>query len=68
MHALRFQNIHLRFQVVAHEIHLMLIVFVVRVKRHFRRRERKNQPAVARVHRLKTKNVFEESTVCVCIF
>ena len=46
----------------------MLIVFLTRVACHFGGRQGEDQPAVPRVNRMKTENVFEERAIRVGIF
>src|SRR6266403_1060910 len=59
---------HLRFQAVAHEIEFRRAILSGRVECGFPRRQRKDQPAVARIHRLEPENVAEEGAVRFCIF
>src|SRR5712671_3237095 len=56
------QRGNLSFQIFAHQIELMLIVFSGRA-RDLSRRKGENQPAMSRVHGMKTENVFEEIAI-----
>src|SRR5260221_5031461 len=63
LHSLPFQRFHRRLQIVAHEVELVQVVFLRGMKCNFRGRQRKNEPAMAGVHRGKLENIAKESTV-----
>src|SRR5580658_2635223 len=54
-------------EVVAHEIQLVRPIAVAGMERRLRRRQRKNQPSMARIHRRETKNVPEERPIRIGI-
>src|SRR6266851_1896371 len=63
LHRLPLQRFHRRLQVVAHEVQLVQVALLGRMKRGFRGRQRKNEPATACVHRWEFENIAKESTV-----
>jgi hypothetical protein len=46
----------------------MLVIFVVWMERHFRRRKPKNQSPVPRLEGTKSKNVTKEFAICLRVF
>ena len=67
MNAFGIERGHDRLQIVAHQIKLVLIVFIAGMNRNLRWRQSKNQPAVTRINMMKPQNVFEECAVGVRI-
>src|SRR6266849_2221018 len=63
LNALLRQGSHLGFQAVAHEIEFVGTILIGRVECGFRRRQREDQPAMTRIHRLEPENVTEEGAV-----
>src|ERR1700737_4975474 len=63
LHFLPLQRFHRRLEVVAHEVELVQVVLLGWMKRSFRSRQRKNEPAVTGVHRGKLENIAKESAV-----
>src|SRR6266852_994720 len=68
LHTLLSECSHLCFQAVTHEIEFMRPVLTSRVECGFRRWHRKDQPAMACIHRLEPENVPEEGAVRFRIF
>src|SRR5450755_2445685 len=67
LHLLTLQRLHRSLQVVAHEVQLVQVVLLGGMKRSLSRWQRKNQPAMPRLHCRKLKNVAKESAVAVRI-
>src|SRR5712692_5170239 len=63
LNALLRQGSHLGFQAVAHEIEFVGTILIGRVECGFRRRQREDQPAMTRIHRLEPENVAEKGAV-----
>jgi hypothetical protein len=63
LYFLSLQRFHRRLEVVAHEVQFVHIVLFGRMKRSFRRRQRKDEPAVTGVHRAKFEDIAEEGAV-----
>ena len=63
MHAFLRQCLHLRLQVVAEKVKFMRPICLRRVHRDLRRRKRKNQPSMTRVHMLESKNITQKCPV-----
>src|SRR5271166_1516668 len=61
LHFLRFQRFHRRLEVVAHEVQFVQVILLGRMKRSFRRRQGKNQPAVACVYCGKFENIAKKA-------
>src|SRR5256712_13009618 len=57
---LRLQCRYLGLQIVTHEIDFAPVVLLGRMNGQFCRRQREDQPSLARVHGWKSKNVPEE--------
>jgi hypothetical protein len=68
MNPLCVERRHHRREVVAHQIKLVLIILVTRVTSDFGRWQRENQPAVARIHVMKTKHILEERAIGFRVF
>ena len=62
-HTLLPERCHQRAQVVAHEVHLVLVVLLCGMKRRLGRGQGKDQPAVSRVDGAKSQDVAEECAV-----
>src|SRR6266851_9287775 len=63
LYRLPLQRFHRRLQVVAHEVELVQVALLGRMKRGFRGRQRKDQPAVTCIDRGKFENIAKESAV-----
>src|SRR5215471_4858958 len=61
--ALLSEGGHLGPQVFAHEIQFVCVVLIRRMERGFRRRQCEDQPAAARVHGGKSKDVSEKGAI-----
>src|SRR5215469_1321615 len=57
---------HLGFQVVAHEVEFVDIVFR-RMECGFCQRQGEDQPAITSIHRFEPEDVAEKSTVCLSV-
>jgi hypothetical protein len=70
-HAFPLQRRHLGLEIVTHEIQFVPIILagiLVGMKRGLRRRQGKNQPSVACIHRLESKDVSEEGAIRLRVF
>src|ERR1700720_3519130 len=68
LNVLRGKGGHLGFQVFAYEIEFVGTIFFGRVESRFSRRQREDQPAMSRIHRLEPENVAEERAVRIGVF
>src|SRR5271166_835229 len=62
-HAFLLQRGHLRLEIVTHEIEFMPVILLGGMERRFPRRQSKNQPSVARIHRLESENISKEGAI-----
>src|SRR5882762_2877079 len=62
------QGSHFGFQIVAHQIEFVDTVLLARVERGFCRRQRKDQPAMPRIHGLEAQDVAEKCAVRLSVF
>src|SRR5437868_15124119 len=68
MNSLRIERGHHRSQIVAHQIKLVLAIFVTGMASDFSRRQSENQPTMSRVNRMKAEHIFEERAIGFRIF
>src|SRR6267142_5056001 len=62
------QGSHFGFQIVAHQIEFMDTVLLARLERGFRRRQRKDQPSMHRIHGLEAQDFAEKYAVRLGVF
>jgi hypothetical protein len=67
-HALLSEFRNLGLQIVTHEIEFRPVILLGGVNRRFRRRQRKDQPSMASVHRSKSQDILEEGTISRRVF
>src|SRR5262249_5453115 len=66
--ALLREGSHLGFQLLAHEIEFVRTILFGRVKCGFSRRQREDQPAMARINELEPEHLAEECSVRFSVF
>jgi hypothetical protein len=66
--ALLSEHRNFGLQIITHEIEFEPVVLLGGMHRHFRRRQREDEPSVARVHGFKSQDIAEEGTISLRIF
>ena len=59
---------HLCLEIVTHEIQFVPTIFLVGMERGLGRRQSKNQPSMAGIHRFESEDIPEECAICFRVF